>query len=314
MVMWAVMALGSAAGLTRTRRSRRLAVRTAERLFPGRLEVIGARSLFPATGGAEIVFRVTDDPDAVVRLRVGVTEPADAALAAAMAEGLARAAAWRGLDTAFRDGGWEVYALGKEVADPWIAAEVRDGAVGEMLDGIGGCLARWPGAPATSVLIAAPDLVRTLPGGRDEGRPTMLRLTARRRLAALTGRQPYYRASFEWRDGAPLPGSGRLGLVRPFDDGQRFAAAVEASAAAWLADADPAATVCSALGVWDLLPERTDRLTGYVIYRDEPEPGPVYLGKHALRVTTDLAGALTTTPTPLRNVRTARGPLRLPPL
>lgn len=313
-VMWWVMLFGGAVGMLTTRRARRLAVRAGERLFPGRLRVIGAKPLFPASGGAEIILGVCDDRDAVVRLRVERGEPTDEAVVKAVEDGLAAAEAWRGLNEAFRDGGYQVHAVGRVVAEPWIAAEPHNGTVDAMLTRIGECLARVPATvPATSVLIAHPDLVRNL-RDRDPGAPTLLRMNARRRLAALSGQRPYYRASFEWRDGAPVPGSGRLGLVRPFEDGQRFAAAVEASAAGWLAEAIPEATVCSATGVWRLLPDRIDRLTGFVLYRDEPEPGPVHLGKHALRVTTDLDGGLVGAPTVLPDVREGRGALRLPPL
>ncbi|MFJ2635480.1 hypothetical protein ACIO6U_26510 [Streptomyces sp. NPDC087422] len=312
-MLWLVMLLGAATGLLGTRRQRRTAARMGDRLFPGRLAVYGARSRFPAAGGAEVMFRVTDDPDAVVRLRVDRAEPEEDELRKAVADALDRARTWRDLDAAFREGGYEVYALGNVVAEPWIAADPRNGTVDDLLTRIAACLTRWSGATPTTVLIAHPDLVAGLKD-RDPSAPTLLRVTARRRLAALSGQRPYYRAWFEWRDGVPVPGSGRLDLVRPFDDSQRFAAAVEASAAAWLAEAVPEATVCSATGVWRLLPNRVDRVTGFVLYRDEPEPGPVYLGKHALRVTTDLDGALVGDPTVLPHVREGRGRLHLPAL
>ncbi|MEU6854487.1 hypothetical protein ABZ901_31710 [Actinacidiphila alni] len=312
-MMWFVMLVAALTGRLGTRRQRALAAAAAERDLPGRLAVLRARPLYPAAAGAEVTFRVTDDPDAVVHVRVDREPPGQGELAKAVADGLAAAERWRDLHGAFADGGHDVLALDRLVAEPWIAADITNETVAELLDGVGRCLARREhGAPMT-VLIAHPEVAARLPD-RDPGAPTLLRLTARRRLAALSGGRPYHRAWFEWRDGQPLPGTGHLTLVRPFEDRQRYAAAVEASAAVWLAGADPSATVCSAGGVWRLLPGRVDRLTGFVVYRDEPEPGPVFLGKHALRVTTDLDGALVGTPEILRDVREGRGPLRLPAL
>ncbi len=59
-----------ACGVVGTEDDRRAAEELAEKHHPGQLTAIGARTLFPGTGGSEVTFAVTDDRDAVVRLRI----------------------------------------------------------------------------------------------------------------------------------------------------------------------------------------------------------------------------------------------------
>ncbi|WP_329174305.1 hypothetical protein [Streptomyces sp. NBC_01477] len=309
MIVSAVMLLGRLAGTPAARRSGRLAADAAERCFPGRLAVISARPRFPASGGAEILFRVLDDHDAFVRLRVDRAAPTAGQLGEAIEDGLAAAREWRALAAALRRGGYEVHGLGRVVADPWIAADPTNDTVTDFLAGLRDCLARRPGAPATSVLIADPAVVRALPRDRDPSLPTLLRLTATRRLAALSGRRPYYRASFG------TAGALGLSLVHPFSLWQRYEAAVTAGADAWLARVSPGARATAVMSLTRLVTGRVDRLRAHVVFRDGSEQsGPARLGNHVLAVTTDLDGALTDEPTVIRDARAGAGPLRLPPL
>lgn len=298
MIVSAVVLLGRAAAAPAVRRARALAAAAAARYFPGQLRVISARSLFPAGGGAEVLLRVADDQDAFVRLRVDRTGPSEARLAEAVGEARDAAERWRGLRDALGARGFEVHALGRMVGDPWIAAELTNGTVTDILAGVRGV------QPGGSVLVADPAVVRRLP--EERGLPTLLRLTSRRRLAVLSGAGPYYRASSGADGGAPV-----LSLLRPFALQQAYEAAVAASARRWLAAHVPGAEVAAVMGVSRLLPGRVDRIRVHVVLRD----GPGAPADHALAVTTDLAGALTgDPPVLLRDLRGPAGLLRLPPL
>ena len=295
--------LGAAIGVTTTPRDRRRARRVAQRALPGRLRVVSARTLFPASAGSEVVFALHDDPDAFARLRVAGAEPAEEAVRQAVTEAEAAAENWRALDSAFREGGHRVHALDRPVADPWVSAELTNDTLAEVLAGLVPCLNR---AGLSSLLIAAPQTVAELPAA-DSRLPTLLRLTDRRLLAALSGHRTYHRLSST--EGTPV-----LSLVRPFVRQQFYESRAAASAGRWLAGAVPGAEVTAVLGISRLLPGRVDRVRGYVVFRDEPEQGRLPLGNHALLVTTDLDGELAAEPTVLREVRAGRGPLRLPPL
>lgn len=298
--------VGSAAawlGLTTTRRDRGTAVRVGERACPGRLRVVAARTLFPRTTGSEITFALTDDPDAVARVRVERGTLGEEAVREAVALARTRADTWRHLSAAFRSGGYDIHGLGSLVADPWVCDDITNDTVRAVLDRLAACAG---GTAPGSVLVAAPDVVLRLPPP-DPGVPTLLRLTERRRLAALSGHRAYHRV---WYD----PRGASVSVVRPFEEQRRYDAAVEASAGEWLATALPGAAVTAAMSVSRLVPGRADRVRGYVVFRDASPDDPVSPGNHALLVTTDLAGRLTAAPTVLRDVREGRGPLRLPPL
>ncbi len=65
-----LMVLAGACGVLDTDEDRRAAEELADKTLPGQLKAIGARTLFPGTGGSEVTFAVADDRDAVVRLRI----------------------------------------------------------------------------------------------------------------------------------------------------------------------------------------------------------------------------------------------------
>nr|WSX76583.1 hypothetical protein OH826_23790 [Streptomyces sp. NBC_00899] len=309
MIVSAVMLLGRAAGLPAARRAKRLAEDAAETAHPARLTVISARPCFPASGGAEILLRVADDPDAFVRLRVDRAPPAVAQVRDAVDEALAAAARWRALSAALRQGGHEVHALGRVVADPWITAAPSNDTVEDLLAGLQECLAgRQPDVLPVAVMIADPAVLRALPRDRDPSLPTLLRLNAARRLAALSGRRPYYRASF----GAQ--GSPEMSIVHPFALWQRYEAAVTASATAWLAGALPGTGVSAVMSRTRLVPGRVDRVRVHVVFHECPQQPHPPQGNHALAATTDLDGTFVGDPTVLRDIRDATGPLHLPPL
>ncbi|WP_329136983.1 hypothetical protein OG552_26275 [Streptomyces sp. NBC_01476] len=303
---WTVV--GAAAGvlrLTTTRRDRKAAAVAAERVFPGGLRVVAARTLFPQTTGSEIVFAVTGDPDAVVRLRTagGGREPDEAAVRAAVATGQAAAERWRTVNSAFAAAGYPVLGMSETLDTPWVTADLTAATLDEILTGLRSCTTS---TGVSSVLIAPPEVARALPP-EPAGLPTLLWATGRRRLAALSGRRPYHRLSYR-PDGTPA-----LGVVRPFHLQQTYEAAAMASAARWLAAELPGAEPVVLLGATPLLPGRLDRVKGYVVFRDAGDTPGSY-GDHALLVTTDLDGALTGEPTVLRDRRQGTGRLDLPAL
>lgn len=300
MIVSAVVLLGRAVAAPAARRARSLAAAAAERHFPGRLRVISARPLFPAGGGAEVLLAIVGDPDAFVRLRIDRTAPSAERLAEALAEATGAAERWRELRQALASRGYAVHALGRVAAEPWIAAELTNDTVADVMAG----LRDLP--PGTSVLVADPAVVRRLPADRDPSLPTLLRLTSRRRLAVLSGAGPYHRASFGADDG-----ESALSLLRPFTLQQAYEAAVAASALRWLGRHVPGAEVAAVTGASRLLPGRVDRLRVHLVVRD----GPGAPADHVLAVTTDLAGTLTGEPPVLtRDVRDGSGLLRPPPL
>lgn len=289
--------------LTTTRRDRQRAVALGELVFPGRLSAVSARTLFPVTTGSEVILRLRDDPDAVVRVRMEQGRLGEGELRAAVTLAVTQAEAWRHLKSAYSAAGYEIYALTRYVDTPWVAAEVTAETVEAVLAGLAKC-SRDTGVEAVHIL--PPDAVRQLPPPQRDI-PTLLRLTDRRRLSALSAQRTYHRVSYDTHPPA-------LSLVRPFDQRQLFDATLTTAAGEWLAHHLPGAEVTAVMNVSRLLPAHLDRLTGYVIYRDAPDASRVPLGNHALLVTTDLAGALVTEPTVLRNIREGRGALRLPPL
>ncbi|MGW2659291.1 hypothetical protein ACWC1D_37500, partial [Streptomyces sp. NPDC001478] len=58
--------------------------------------------------------------------------------------------------------------------------------------------------------------------------------------------------------------------------------------------------------------DRIVRLTGYVLYCEEPDGDLTCLGDMAVEVTTDVRGTPVGEPRPVGSVREGRGPLRLP--
>lgn len=300
--------MGALAGL-RSRGDRRRAAALGREVFPGRLKVLGSRTLFPQAAGSEVFLGLADDADAVVRLRVEDDLPAEDALREAVARALGDAAAWRTLKSAFAEGGYEIHALERLVARPWVSVEVTNENVAEVTAALAACLDRWqPGEPGADVFVAPPAALPGLPRAK-AGLPEPLGLTATPRLAVLAGRRPYLRLS---RDPA---GGPALSLELPFPLRESYTAAVSASVTRWLAGAFPGTedvAVTRVMGAGRLLPGRVDRIEGHVLFRDEPLENRFGLGKHALRVVTDLDGTLIGEPAVLRDVRDENGVLTIP--
>ncbi|MFI6347962.1 SCO7460 family lipoprotein [Streptomyces sp. NPDC050560] len=318
---------------TTTKADRRAARELAEKVYPGELRVVRAGTLFPETSGSEVTFALRDDPDAAVVLRMDAKrddcggEPCEEALRSARDSGERAAADWRALDTAFAGCGHRVLgvtAAGGSVSEPWIAAPLTNDTATAALTEVGACLQAWARAlpgdgeagrrTGMSVHIVAPEHARGLPGGRD-GDPTVLRMSSRRLLAALS-KHTFHTASFRWHGDTPVPGSGQLVRTQPFEEGQRFADRARGSVAAWLAAEHPDAAVVDAWsGVWHLAPGRVDRLRGYVLFcAGKPAAGQRCYGDRAALVTVDPQGRLRGTPAVLDGIRDERGALRLPPL
>ncbi|MFF2774766.1 SCO7460 family lipoprotein [Streptomyces sp. NPDC058052] len=305
---------------------RKRAVEIAERVAPGVLEVVDVRGLFPQSGGAEVSFRIAGDADAVVRLRVDAEKDdcegrsCDDRLTAALAEARREAEGFRVLRREFAACGYEVHGLSADGTGPWIAARFDADTARSVVASVGECLRRWTRArgtapaPYTSVKVAPPERVADLPDS--PGRPTLMRLTADRRLGAL-GRGTYHRVGFGPGPGGIDPDSGEVDLVQPFDERQRFGEAVRAAARTWLrteaAPRLPEAVTAEFTGVWKLVPGRVDRVGGWVLYCERPEgERPVCLGRHALAVTAGLDGSLAADPVVHHGIRDGNGPLGLP--
>ncbi|MEU2654724.1 hypothetical protein ABZ615_05320 [Streptomyces sp. NPDC007325] len=305
---------------------RKRAEEIAERVAPGELEVVDVRNLFPQDGGAEVSFRMKDDPDAWVRLRVDASKddcagrPCEDRLEGALAQARRDAGDFRLMRREFAACGYEVHGLSADGTGPWIAARVDAETVRPLVASVGDCLERWTrarggAAPAyLSVKVAPPERVAGLPG--DAGHPTLMRLSSGRRLAAL-GDGTYHRIGFRSADGRIALDSGEVDLVMPFDERERFGAAVRDAARTWLREEAaprlPEAAVSEYTGVWKLLPGRVDRVGGWVLYCERPEgERPVCLGRHALAVTASLDGGLVGEPRVFRGVRDGDGPLGLP--
>ncbi|MFB9604197.1 SCO7460 family lipoprotein [Streptomyces roseofulvus] len=303
---------------------RERAVEVAERVAPGQLEVVDTRSLFPQDNGAEVSFRIKGDADAVVRLRVNAEkddcggQSCDDRLTAALADARRRADGFRALRREFRACGYEVHGLSADGTGPWISARLGADTARTVVASVGECLDRWSRvrgetAPASlAVKVAPPEVLDGLPD--DPGRPTLMRLTAGKRLAALS-RGTYHRVVFRGGPRGVDRDSGEVHLVQPFAERQRFAAAARTAAERWLRTENgaPDAVAGEYVGVWRLVPGRVDRVGGWVLFCDRPEgERPRCVGRHALAVTVGLDGALAADPRVFRGVRDAEGPLGLP--
>lgn len=208
-----VVLLG-ACGVVDTDDDRRAAEELAEKHFPGQLKAIGARTLFPGSGGSEVTFAVTDDRDAVVRLRIdtdkaeeGTCDRKDCVpvLAEAVKRGRQQAEDFRTLKGAFDDCGYEVVALGPTGVPPYVVAELTNATVTKGLGEIGECVQRWvtaSGADSTLARAQASYVNVVSPAvadRRDRGKeswPAVMRLTRSDLLASLT-KQSYFSASYE---------------------------------------------------------------------------------------------------------------------
>lgn len=317
--------LGGCAAVS-TKEDRRFAEELAETYHPGDLRVIGADKLFPKAGGSEITFSVTDDPDAVVRMRVDAeagtcnTHSCRGVLDDAVERGRQEAARLRVLVDTFKDCGHEVIAVEPSSGAPWIVASLTDESVTRVLKDIGSCVRRWREADSgkdrsavrgASVNLASPSVAQERPAGK-ASQPTAMRLSATPLLAALQS-HPYYIAGYTATDGRIDP-AGRARIVRPSESRREFARTVHRAVEARLRTSYPRVQVSDYDWVWRLEPGTVERLTGYVLYCEEPDGEKTCLGDQAVVVTTDVHGAPVGELRPVGRVREGRGPLRLPPL
>jgi hypothetical protein len=307
----------------------------AEELFPGELTVIGARILFPESTGSEITFSVVGNPDAVVRLRIDAAKNrcegrtgCAAALRKAVGQARRDAARMRTMLDAFENCGYRVLATDEKWREPWVEAQPTNADVGDVVAGIGACVQRWVTAGArrqatplprwVSVQLAAPQTVRGLPAAKHT-QPTSLRLSDRRRLAALEKR-PYYVISYPFaQDDAHRvdTASAQMRIVSPLEVRQAFSRRVEAGVLPQLRATYPHAVTTggAGLGVWMLQPGTVDRVRGRVLFcRRPPADGKRCMGDAAAVVIADADGDSASVTGVLTDIRDEHGVVRLPPL
>ncbi|MFB7652820.1 MULTISPECIES: SCO7460 family lipoprotein [unclassified Streptomyces] len=307
----------------------------AEELYPGELEVVGARILFPQSAGSEVTLSLADDPDAAVRFRVDASKDhcdGGANCAEALGRAIERARLEAGRLRAMRDAfdgcGRPVVATDVTLSAPWIEARVTDGTVDEVLTGVGACVQRWVTARAAgepsariasvSVNFAAPGTAGDLPAAKS-ALPTVPRFTHGPRLAALAS-DAYYVATYEVGSDAARTvdvASARLRIVSPLEERQEFSRRIDAAVLPLLRARYPDAvtTGISGLGVWRLEPGTIERTRGYVLFCARPPAGTERcLGDLAAVVTADPKGGDAALVTVRTDIRDERGVLRLPPL
>ncbi|WP_067464158.1 SCO7460 family lipoprotein [Actinomadura macra] len=329
----ALLAGGCALG---TGDDKKHAVELAERLYPGQLRLIGARTLFPQSTGSEVTFAVKDDPDAVVRLRIDSgkgnceRERCEGALTEAVTRGRKQAAEFRLMRSAFERCGHPIIGLGPTASEPWVAATLTNDNVTAVLGELGRCAVGWSasltaagsppqsdgsyglpvGARALRVKVVRPDVAQRRPAA-DPAWPTLARLTTSKLQAALAKRT-YFTAAFTLRDGRDDPVTSGIAISRTFEDRQAFGRRVQKHVGDRLRLTRPGVALSSYNGVWSLEPGRIDRFTGYVLFCDEPAHDRTCLGDHAVRVTVDDNGVPVSDLQIIRGVREGNGPLRLP--
>ncbi|AGK81559.1 Lipoprotein [Streptomyces microflavus DSM 40593] len=322
-----LFALAGACGVVTTKEDRRAAEELADKHFPGRIKAIGARTLFPGTGGSEVTFAVADDRDAVVRLRIdadkGTCDRKDCAgaLTEAVARGRSDAAAFRTLRDAFDACGYEVIALGPTGTPPYVVAELTNATVERVLADIGGCVQRWvtasgadsplARAKASYVNVVSPAVAGKRSRGKDSW-PTMMRLTRSDLLGSLT-KHAYYSASYDIVDGQ-VDTAGSARAVRPFKESQAFGKTVQDAVREELRATYPNVVMSTYQWVWRLEPGRIDRQTGYLLFCPEPgERGRCDNSDDAVLVTADEHGNPVGKIRIVHDVREGTGALRLPP-
>ncbi|MCI4042295.1 hypothetical protein [Streptomyces sp. TRM75563] len=325
-----LVVLVGACGVVDTKDDRRAAEELAEKHFPGQLRAIGARTLFPGSGGSEVTFAVTDDRDAVVRLRID-TDQADqrrcdrkdcaGVLAEAVKRGRQQADDFRTLKGAFDACGYEVVALGTTGAAPYVVAELTNATVTRVLGEIGECVQRWvtasgadsalAKAPASYVNVVSPSVADRRDRGKDSW-PTVMRLTRTNLLGSLT-KHAYFSASYEIEAGR-VDTTGRARVVRPFRERQKFGETVQSAVKEQLRATYPRVVMSTYQWIWQLEPGRVDRQTGYVLFCPEPEAsGRCVNSDDAALVTTDEHGSPVGKIRLVHDVREGTGVLRLPP-
>ncbi|MFJ6071189.1 SCO7460 family lipoprotein [Streptomyces sp. NPDC093065] len=312
------------------RRAREL----AEESYPGELEVVDARILFPETTGSEVTLSVADDPDAAVRFRVdaakdrcdGAPDCTDA-LRKAVDRARREAGQLRAMRDAFDGCGHPVLATDERLTAPWIEARLTEQTVDDVLARVGACVQRWvtaraerdPSAAPTwvTVDIAAPGTARDLPAAKST-LPAVLRFTHGPRLAALA-HDPYYVASYPvGRDADRTVDTASAGLriVSPFEERQAFSRRIDASVLSALRATYPDAVTSggAGMGVWRLEPGTIRRIRGYVLFCERPPAdGKQCLGDLAALVTSDPRGRDAEVVRVLTDIRDEHGVLRLPP-
>jgi hypothetical protein len=306
----------------------RKASELAERRYPGLLQVVGARTLFPQTGGSEITFAIADDPDAVARLRIDSSKddcdgrPCEHALTEAVDAARARATELRSMLSTFDGCGHQVVGIGPSGMDPWIIAAPTNATMTGIAEALGDCVRRWTqdraargiALPANAETLSVNLVEPTVAVGRplpDPAMPTALRLIDRKLQAALSER-PYLVATYKVRDRIADPAVASMRIVRPFAEEQEFGQKVRDAVGAWLRASNPAIVVTGYTGIWYLQPGTVDRLDGYVLFCDQPDRAGRCLGDHAVAVTVDPAGSPVGDIKVFRDVRTGDGSLRLP--
>ncbi|MFH9294871.1 SCO7460 family lipoprotein [Streptomyces sp. NPDC017520] len=325
-----LVALVGACGVVDTDDDRRAATELAEKHFPGQLQAIGAHTLFPGSGGSEVTFAVTDDRDAVVRLRID-TDRADegtcdrkdcaGALAEAMKRGRQQAEDFRALKGAFDACGYEVVALGPTGTPPYVVAELTNATVTKVLGEIGECVQRWVTASGADSALAkaqgsyvnlvSPSVADRRDRGEESG-PTVMRLTRSGLRASLT-KQAYFSASYEIEAGR-VDTTGRARAVRPLRERQKFGDTVQKAVKEQLRATYPRVVVSTYQWIWRLEPGRVDRQTGYVLFCPEPDArGRCVDSDDAALVTTDEHGTPVEKIRLVHDVREGTGMLRLPP-
>ncbi|MEV1044003.1 hypothetical protein [Streptomyces sp. NPDC049916] len=326
-VAGSLVLLGAGCGVIGTKDDRRAAKELADKHFPGQLQVVGARTLFPGPGGSEVSFAMTGDRDAVVRLRVDADagtcdrEDCAGALAEAMERARAQAEGYRTLREAFDACGYEVVALGPTGTPPYVVAEFTNATVAKRLQEIGECVQRWVAASdadsplgkakATYVNVVSPEVAERRDRGEDSW-PTLMRLTSSDLLASLTKRA-YFSASYEIGAGR-VDTTGSARAVRPFRERQKFGETVQHAVRERLRATYPRAVVSDYQWIWRLEPGRVDRQRGYVLFCPEPGPrGRCVNSDDAVLVTTDEHGNPVGELHVVHDVRDGSGALRLPP-
>lgn len=326
-LMGSLMVLAGACGVLDTDEDRRAAEELADKTLPGQLKAIGARTLFPGTGGSEVTFAVADDRDAVVRLRIddskGTCDGKECAgvLTEAVARARTDAEAFRTMRDAFDGCGYEVIALGISGAPPYVVAELTNDTVERVLAEIGGCVQRWVTASgpdsrlgeaeASYVNIVSPAVAADRKRGKDSW-PSLMRLTRGDLVGSLT-KHTHHSASYEIEAGQ-VDTTGRARVVRPFKQSQEFGRTVQKAVADELRSTYPDVVVSDYQWVWRLEPGRIDRQTGYLLFCPRPdERGRCMNSDDAVLVTTDGRGNPVEKLRIVHDVRDGTGALRLPP-
>ncbi|MFD8453311.1 SCO7460 family lipoprotein [Streptomyces coelicoflavus] len=312
------------------RRAREL----AEESYPGELEVVDARILFPESTGSEVTLAIADDPDAAVRFRIDAAKDrcdggpncADA-LREAVDRARREAGQLRAMRDAFDGCGHPLLGTDEKLTAPWIEARVTDRTVDDVLARVGACVQRWvtaraerdPGAAPewVTVNLAAPGAADGLPEAKST-LPTVVRFTHGPRLAALA-HDPYYVAAYlvgRDEDRTVDAAAAGLRIVSPFEERQAFSRRIDASVLPALRETYPDAVTAggAGMGVWRLEQGTVRRMRGYVLFCERPPAdGKQCFGDLAALVSSDPAGRDAEVVRILTDIRDEHGVLRLPP-